>query len=519
MRDSEKLDNKTLANSFLLGRFEERSLRLPERMTQRHVLVCGPTGSGKTMFVFMPNLIERVGTSAIVTEAISGNKKPVLYSSTAGWRANAGHEIIYFNPADLSSSRINPIDQVRNFADAQHLAHLIVANTTAESHMGDQVWAQSETHLLQSLLLHVAGFRKDINKPSEIGDNANLGYIRRLLTRGPQGMESELSNTRLTLARREYMAYLNCTSPNFRYGVISGLMMRLNLFVDANVAALTEVTDFSADELKNKLFTIYLATPIHKPEYTPLAVTLFNFCLSTVLKDLDQFKYPLTIIADEFTNFGYLPDMPRYMTVIRNAGIGITLGLQDPVQLERVYKEKDARILFSQPRTKVFFAPADDLVAVRLSKMLGTKTEKEDVSASGQLSNREFPRPLVDASDLMRLEKEQKYICLTATETIKLDPIKSWEVYEGSISHDPPQQPTIIVDESRYETREANCPPPWIAEAPLPEDINYPRMGRSRKTNNTSDIENKEKEDREEETYWEQISRGVAETQHYDTDK
>ena len=249
--------------------------------------------------------------------------------------------------------------------------------------------------------------------------------------------------------------------------------MRLNLFVDAKIVALTEVTDFSLDELKNKLFTIYLATPVHKSEYAPLAVTMFNFCLSMVLKDLDQFKHPLTIIADEFTNFGYLPDMPRYMTVIRNAGIGVTLGIQDPVQLERVYREKDARILFGQPRTKIFFAPADDLVALRLSKMLGTKAEREDVSASGQLANREIPRPLIDASELMRLEKEQKYICLTATETIKLDPIKAWITYANQISWEVPQRIDIKVDESHYESKAANSPPPWVTKTPISEEDKY----------------------------------------------
>ena len=344
-----------ISTKFILGKLDKQTIALTDRMVHRHVLVCGPTGSGKSMSIFIPNLINRTGTSAIVTEAVAGNGTPVLYGNTAGWRAKAGHEIIYFNPGDLTSSRINPIDQVKKFDDAQHLAHLIVSNTTAESHMGDQVWSQSETHLLQSLLLHVASFRKDLNNPSAIGDNANLGYIRRLLTRGPQGMESELSNTRLSIARQEYMAYLNCTSPNFRFGVISGLMMRLNLFVDPQVAALTEVTDFSIDELKNKLFTIYLSTPVHKSEYTPLAVLMFNFCLSVTLQDLDKFKYPTTIIADEFTNFGYLPEMPRYMTVIRNAGIGIALGIQDPVQLERVYREKDARILFGEPEDENLF--------------------------------------------------------------------------------------------------------------------------------------------------------------------
>lgn len=316
-------------------------------------------------------------------------------------------------------------------------------------------------------------------------------------------MESELSNTRLPIARREYMAYLNCTSHNFRFGVISGLMMRLNLFVDPQIAALTEVTDFSIDQLKNKLFTIYLATPVHKSEYTPLAVLMFNFCLSAILQDLDKFKYPMTILADEFTNFGYLPEMPRYMTVIRNAGIGIALGIQDPVQLERVYREKDARILFGQPRTKIFFAPADDLVAVRLSKMLGTKTEKEDVSASGQLSNREIPRPLMDASELMQLEREQKYICSTATETIKLDPIRAWEAYKDICDLPPPQRPTIIVNEDRDYTNITPLPS-W--DSPRASK-NMTFSGNSQKTQELDINENNNKDRDDEENYWDKLGR------------
>ncbi len=495
---------ENISTKFILGKQKNQLLALTDRIAHRHVLVCGPTGSGKSMSVFIPNLVNRVKTSAIVTEAVSGNGKPVLYGNTAGWRAKAGQEIIYFNPADLTSSRINPIDQVKTFDDAQHLAHLIVTNTTSESHVGDQVWSQSETHLLQSLLLHAASLRKDIHDASQVGDNANLGYLRYLLTKGPQGMEAELSNTRLHIARREFMAYLNCTSPNFRFGVISGLMMRLNLFVDPKVVALTEVTDFSVEELKNKLFTVYLATPVHKPEYTPLAVLMFNFCISLVLQDLDEFKYPMTILADEFTNFGYLPQMPKYMTVIRNAGIGMAIGIQDPVQLERVYREKDARILFGQPRTKIFFAPADDLVAVRLSKMLGTKTETEDVSASGQLSNREIPRPLMDASEIMQLEREQKYICSTATETIKLEPIKPWERYKEAISCPPPERPIITVKENLYG--EINGPSSSRNNVRLPE-YNRPQKRTQAGLGSPETLIDDRDLDGEEENYWEKLGR------------
>ncbi len=174
------------------------------------------------------------------------------------------------------------------------------------------------------------------------------------------------------------------------------------------------------------------------------------------------------------------------------------------MQLERIYREKDARILFGQPRTKIFFAPADDLVAVRLSKMLGTKTEREDVSASGQLSNREIPRPLIDAAELMRLEKEQKYICLTATETIKLDPIKSWIAYQDQMNSAPPPRPVIEIDESSYESKETNSPPLWAAKTQVSEEDKY-NLELERNWYPNTNIERSEKPEKE--NFWDDFSK------------
>lgn len=467
--DSNGPENATDQNqstAFLLGGFQGQKVRASDRLAHRHVLVCGPTGSGKSTAIFIPNLIERLGTSAVITEAVSGNTPPVLYRATAGWRHKGGHQIIYFNPGDSRTMRINPVDLVKTFDDAQHLAGLIVSNTTAETHMGDQIWAQAETHLLQSLLLHVAGLRQDLNKPSQKGDGANIGYLRRLLRLGPEGLEDELATSRLDMARIEYGAYLNNSSPNFRYGVISGLMARLNLFVNAKIAAVTEVTDFSIDDLKKTLFTAYLATPIHRPDYGPLAALILSFILSLVLKDMDKFKHPLTLYLDEFTNYGYLPGFTRYLTVIRNAGIGAALGIQDPVQLEKVYRDKDAKIIFSQPRTKIFFAPADDYLANRISKMLGMTTDREVVSATGQLSNKETPRPLMDVNDIMNLEKSDEYLVLSQIDPLRLNKLNSWEMYPDELEFDPPTIPILEVDEDLERAeREDEKPPSWAEVA------------------------------------------------------
>jgi len=434
-------------NGLLVGKLKGRKLWLKAENKVRHVLVCGPTGCGKSSSVFIPNLIEGLESSAIVTEASPGSKRPVLYGKTAGWRAKNGQRIIYFNPDDERTMRLNPVDLVRSFDDAQMVAGLIVSNTTSESHMGDQIWSQAETHLLQSLLLHAAGLRRDLNSLAEKGDGANLSELRRLLRAGPQGMERELRETRLSVARAEYEAFLNNSSPNFRFGVVSGLLARLAIFANPKVAAATEVTDFPLEAMANELFTMYLAVPVHRQDFLPIAALSFNFIFTFILANLDKLKHPLTLYLDEFTNYGTIPGIGRYLTVIRNAGIGAVLGVQDLAQLELVYKEKLAQILWSQPRTKILFPPADDKMAERISKMLGTATEQEIVAASGQLSNRQFPRPLIDAAELLKLEKEGHYLLISTASPAKLDKLSSWKDYREETSHEPPEVPPLVVED------------------------------------------------------------------------
>jgi type IV secretory pathway TraG/TraD family ATPase VirD4 len=49
----------------------------------------------------------------IVTEATPGYEAGELYKLTSGWRKLAGHQIYCFNPSDMTSHRINPIDRIR----------------------------------------------------------------------------------------------------------------------------------------------------------------------------------------------------------------------------------------------------------------------------------------------------------------------------------------------------------------------------------------------------------------------
>jgi len=77
---------------------------------------------------------------------------------------------------------------------------------------------------------------------------------------GPEEIGNLVKSSNIELARQEYNAFLKNTSPNFRFGVVSGLLVRLNPWVNKRIAALTEVTDFDPTTLKDQLFTFYFVT-------------------------------------------------------------------------------------------------------------------------------------------------------------------------------------------------------------------------------------------------------------------
>lgn len=83
----------------IIGRTAAKEyIQVPEFWTHAHAIICGRTGVGKSRGFFFPQLIERIATSMIVTEATPGYEDGELYKLTSGWRQMAGHKVYCFNP-------------------------------------------------------------------------------------------------------------------------------------------------------------------------------------------------------------------------------------------------------------------------------------------------------------------------------------------------------------------------------------------------------------------------------------
>lgn len=448
-------------------------LRLPEADTNRHALVCGPTGTGKTTGIFVPNLIERIGTSAIVTEATGSKGRADLYQKTAGYRAANGHAIYCFNPDYLGSDRINPLDRVNTYREARRVTEILMQSTTLSSHRGDQTWDMAERLLLTSLILHSVGEREE--------GNCNLGYVLRLLNKGAEGLEPVLSESNIEEAREAYQGFLNNSTESYRNLVAGGLITRLDLWKDPRIKALTETTDIDYAAMSEQLFTWYLATPADKPELKPLAALVFNIALDVV--GSANFKHGVALFLDEFTNFGYVRGMPQKLSIIRHDKIPCVLGIQDYIQLEMLY-QKEAPLFLSQPGTRVFFRPNDQQTAERISKGLGIVEEtRRKITSSGQIHDDKDKYPLLSLDELLNLDPTN-LIAFTPKTRPVLKKALSWQDYEQETSerdYPPPKRSELKVDETLTRRKkgkatdkakgEAATPQAPVKLAPLPPKV------------------------------------------------
>jgi len=420
----------------IIGRTPDKEfLQVPEFWTHAHSIVCGRTGVGKSRGFFIPQLIERIGTSMIVTEATPGYEAGELYKLTSGWRKMAGHDIYCFNPSDMTSNRINPIDRIRRAPEelkaqlAEKLADLVIMNGESTESKGEQTWNRSEKLLLIPLILHAAA-----------GDPqfGHFGALRWLILQGPDKLSQILKRSPSDVAQMEFEGWMRLSGEtDFKYGVFSGLITKLNPWMTDQMVTLTETTDIDLEEFKNRKFTFYLAVPSRSRDSKLIGSLMVNFLLDHILEIREEMKYPVTMLLDEFTNFGKISGIGDTLSIIRKNKIGLILGFQNYAQLEQVYSRREAQIIIDMPATQVYFKQKTFKEAKELSEAIGrTTVEEATVSDAGRVQEFVQGRALITPDELISL-KDEVIVFTADTKPLRLS-LTSPIAYEQALAYDAP---------------------------------------------------------------------------------
>ena len=311
-------------------------------MPETSVLIIGPTRSGKTAGLVIPNLLDWDGP------AIATSTKSELVDLTAGQRQSVGPVHIY-DPTGEIGERYgtvtwSPLAGCDDLDRAWMVASWLCASLQQGGGRGDNDWSHwaESGKLLIAPLLYVAattgGTIVDVRTWIHGFDIATPISIleEMLLDPGTLG-ESD------PIRAMSMLASIDQRPERERGTVFSTVMRIFNVFTERAVAESALSSRFDPDDFLRRRGTLYLCTPRQTPERV---ASLFVGILMTVVtsayavSETDPTGRPsarLGLFLDELANVVPIEDLPALAS--QGAGRGVTLMsiVQDLSQLRARY--------------------------------------------------------------------------------------------------------------------------------------------------------------------------------------
>jgi type IV secretion system protein VirD4 len=377
---------------FLLGRHGRRML---VTQAETSVLVIGPTRSGKTAGLVIPNLLEWDGP------AIATSTKSELVELTAGRRQALGPVYVYDPTGEIGggvrSVTWSPIAGCEDLDHAWMVASWLCASLQQGGGRGDNDWSHwaESGKLLIAPLLYVAattgrtivdvrtwihGF--DIATPINILEDMLL--------------DPAISGDSDPFRAMSMLASVDQRPERERGTVFSTVMRIFNVFTERAVAESALSSRFDADDFLERKGTLYLCTPRQAPERV---ASLFVGILMTVvtaayaLSDSDPtnlHKRTLGLFLDELANVVPIEDLPALASQGAGRGVMLFSIVQDLSQLRARYGQEKANTILNNHGCKLILpGNSDPETAEILAKLVGRSnfTEQQmSVGGDGRVS-------------------------------------------------------------------------------------------------------------------------------------
>lgn len=389
----------TGADGLIIG----KKFRLSEKKSFEHTVCVGPTGSGKSVSFFIPNLISLPNHASVVVSDPKGE----LFEKTAQHALDQGKKVLVFSPFKNETMKYNPLTLCRDVSEVRELAQVLLANGNASiesitgTKAGGSEWTNMATPLLSAFLLLVKRLdppNNTIAKALELIIENDLDTLKMLVEDTDEDVEKQF-NIFLQSSESEK------TASSIKTVLATGLQM----FTDPLIQNITSLNEINPKMLRKEPTHLYVCVPEHKSSFmAPLMSPFYSQLLNHLIEDGSG--SPVYFLLDEFANIGLIPNIDVIAATCRSRNMSLSLGIQSVNQLKQRYNEASISLL-DNLKTKFFFPGLSFESAEYASKMIGFKEinttstsygAKKDVSHSVSKQKRELLTP----DEIRRLEDE-----------------------------------------------------------------------------------------------------------------
>lgn len=372
-------------NNIILSKTERLSMkaRMPKFNLNRnkHVVVYGGSGSGKTYGFVKPNLYQ-LHSSYVLTDP-----KGTLLPETGNLFEKKGYRIYVLDTIDMKNSmHYNPFAYIKEPKDILTLANVLYANLkppdagTPPDPFFDQaalLWLQAtigylwyeappEEQNIPTLLELLEA--DDVREDDETYENAVDMLFAELEKKNPRHFAVK--------QRKKYKKAAGKTAKSILISVGS----YLSPFDIPEVAELV-----SCDELKFDTYgdadqksILYVIISDTDTTYNFIPAILFTQMFNVLCYKADKemggkLKTPVQFILDEFANIGKIPGFKILIATIRSRMMSVIMMLQTQSQLKDNYKDA-AETITGNCDSSIFLGGQEKSTLKDLEEMLGKET-------------------------------------------------------------------------------------------------------------------------------------------------
>jgi type IV secretion system protein VirD4 len=429
----------------VVGRLAGRVLRDD---SERHVLLCSPTGGGKGVGVILPTLLpawqsrglvqqQRLSwaESALVLDPSEGENADVSGALREAW----GQRVAYFTPCRSPQTCINVGETIRfrtphEFGDALTIGQSL----TAPEKMRQESATSLHFRELAAMLLCMAQLHVGYTTGA-----CSLARVWHFLTQQHTSLGAALKTMATTAHVSQGVhqaiaamttAIQNISGDRELSSVWSTAIRPLVLYNDPLIAKSTDTSTLDVHDLQYGPgpVSLYLIAP--SPRALTRLYPLYRVVLDVAMARLMEhpvrtWQHRLLVVADELPAYGYVRSIDSGPADMRKYGIKGLLVTQDLAQLEEVYGDKTP--IWGNTDLKIFHAPTNDLTAKRISEnMLGRETLTNPVEQrqAGLLGRRSVAlqhvgRPLLTTDEMMELDPRKEIVRLGGCKPILADKV------------------------------------------------------------------------------------------------
>ena len=349
----------------------------PKFARNKNVLVVGGSGSGKTRFFLIPNLLQ-MHSSYVVTDP-----KGDVVINTGKTLLKHGYKVKIFNTINFDKSQhYNPFAYVRSDNDILKLVNTLIANTKGDGKAGDEFWQKAETLLYCALI----GYIHYEAPEEEQNFNTLLEFLNASDVReddedyeNPVDMmmkELEEINPK-HFAVRQYKKYKLAAGKTAK-SILVSCGARLAPFDIDQVREITMYDELELDTLGDRKTALFLVMSDTNPTFNFLISMIYSQLFNLLCdKAYNVYKGRLPVhvrcLIDETANIGQIPNLEKLVATIRSREISACLFLQAKSQLKAIYKE-NADTIIGNMDSQLFLGGTEPTTLKDLSQALGKET-------------------------------------------------------------------------------------------------------------------------------------------------